>query len=231
MPYHALTLRRHARLNGTVADLEGTIQFAYNLEAPTGPLLDAAQFADLAAWRSILHRLQLIGQYADRYEGLAYGNLSVRPMDDETFVITASQTSGAQLLLADDLVRVQHANLQRFWIDAEGAQPPSSEAITHAMIYHCDRRVKAIMHIHNPVIWQQRAALRLPETGADVPYGSAAMASAVAELLAAHVSRPLVFASAGHRDGIFALGHSHRDCAGVLINCLARAETLTAMEA
>ena len=68
--------------------------------------------------------------------------------------------------------------------------------------------------------------MKFPETPADVPYGSPAMIQAVSELMQNHQSRPLTFATAGHEDGIFACGHTLRDCGGLLISYLAKARAI-----
>ena len=206
-----------------MSQLEGTIQFAYELSSASEPALQADDFAELAAWRSILHDLNLLGHSRDKYAGFAYGNLSVRAGDDEQFVITASQTSGEPTLLQEHLVTITHYNLERFWVEASGAGPPSSESITHGMIYGADLRFKCVFHAHSEVIWQNRAALRLPETPADVTYGSQAMIAAVETLMQDHQSRPLTFATAGHEDGIFACGYSPRESGVMLVTYLAKA--------
>ena len=207
-----------------MSDVEGTIQFAYNLSPSDAPILDKGAFTELSAWRSILFTLDLLGQQTDKYGGYAYGNLSVA--QDDGFAITASQTSGAPELIESHIVAVREANLQRFWVEAEGSEPPSSESITHAMIYQADPRVRYVFHIHSTEIWQARAELNLPETPKSTPYGSPQMAEAVRLLLHHNQSRPLVFATAGHEDGIFALGHHARDCGGLLITYLAKARSL-----
>ena len=208
-----------------MSEVEGTIQFAYDLSPSDEEALDTTTFAELAAWRSILFALDLLGQHSGKYGGYAYGNLS--RLDDAGFVITASQTSGTQELLPEHVVRVVDANLDRFWIEAEGSEPPSSEALTHAMIYQADQRVRFVFHVHSREIWAARAELKLPETAGSVRYGSREMAGAVSRLLADNPSRPLVFATAGHEDGIFALGHLARDCGGLLVSYLAKARALT----
>jgi ribulose-5-phosphate 4-epimerase/fuculose-1-phosphate aldolase len=206
-----------------VSELEGTIQFAYELTPCSTPLLDAPTFAELSAWRSILFDLELLGQDKDRYLGFAYGNLSVRSDDSDEFIISASQTSGVTSLKSEHLVRITHCNLDRFWVDAQGQEPPSSESLTHAMIYSADPRMRCVFHVHSPTLWRNRAALALPETAMDVSYGSPAMVSAVSDLMDKHQSRPLTFATAGHEDGIFTCGHTLRDCGGLLISYLAKA--------
>lgn len=206
------------------SELEGAIRFAYALEAPVQPPLDPPRWQAFNGWRTVLRRLGLLGQDPARYGGLGFGNLSVRdPEVAEQFVITASQTSGADILEADHLVHVVGCNIARFWVDAVGHQPPSSESLTHAMVYRADPTIDWVFHVHSPEIWQRAEALGLSATGADVAYGSPAMAAAVADLLRATGERPCVFVTAGHRDGVFACGASADAAGTALLTTLARA--------
>lgn len=203
---------------------EGIIRFAYDLQPPAGSLIADSEFRELVAWRTLLRRLGLLGQHPDRYHGLGYGNLSVRdPQLADEFIITASQTSGETDLTQSELVRITHCNLERFWIDAEGELPPSSEAMTHAMIFQAERRIDWVFHCHSPELWQATEALALPATPEDVAYGSTDMVAAVAELFQRHHSRPLLFTTLGHEDGVFSCGTSARDTGGLLVTYLAKA--------
>lgn len=205
-------------------EIEGVIRFAYDLKPPDSGILDASLFAQLRAWRQILMQLGLVGQTPARYQGFGYGNLSVRdPERPAEFVITASQTGGVVDLRQDDLTRIVNCNLERFWVDAVGSQPPSSETLTHAAIYAADPRIGWIFHCHSPAIWSRAEDLALPVTAAEVEYGSPGMVMATAELLAGYHSRPLVFATLGHEDGIFSCGPTARDAGGLVVSYLARA--------
>lgn len=205
-------------------EAEGTIRFAYGLEPPDGTIADAATLHVLRGWRAVFKRLGLLGQDPERYRGLGFGNLSSRDRArDGAFLITASQTAAAPELTDDDLVHVTHCDPARFWVDATGHQPPSSETLTHAMIYQADPTIGWIFHAHSPDIWQRAGELDLPATPADVPYGSQAMASAVAELLAEHHVRPVTFVTLGHQDGVFACAASAEEAGGALLSALARA--------
>jgi ribulose-5-phosphate 4-epimerase/fuculose-1-phosphate aldolase len=202
---------------------EGTIRFAYALDAPADRIADPLTVDMLRGWRRVLKRLGLLGQVADRYAGLGFGNLSARdPARPNEFVVTASQTSGVEVLDDDGLVRIVRADLARFWVDALGRQPPSSETLTHAMIYQADARVNWVFHGHAPEIWRQTQALGLPATPEHVSYGSTAMVQAVGEILARHPSRPLAFTTLGHEDGVFACGASADATGSVLTALLAR---------
>ena len=203
-----------------MAEVEGVIRFSYALQAPSASI-PAALAQPLLAWRGALRRLGLIGQRPDRYGGFGYGNLSCRvPGGEGAFIITASQTSGALKAGLDDLVRINHCDLQRFHADAEGHRPPSSESLTHAMIYAADRSVDWVLHAHSPEIWRNAAALGLPTIAADVEYGTWSMAEAVAALLRSESRRPLLFVTLGHQDGVFACGDLAERSGRALIDCL-----------
>lgn len=203
---------------------EGAIRFAWSLAPPNGPALPDEVFGELRAWRRICRRLGLLGRDPRRYGGLGFGNLSVRdPADPARFVITASQTSGARDLRASDLVRIVECSLTRFWVEAEGRKAPSSETLTHAMVYAADPAVRWVFHVHSPDIWRSTARFGLPCTGAAVAYGSRAMADGVATLMRAHPERPLVFTTLGHEDGVFACGTEARGTGVTLIERLADA--------
>lgn len=210
-------------------EAEGTIQFAYHLETPTGPAAAADLLHRLLAWRRVLRRLDLLGQARDRYGGFGYGNLSARDPDRPgEFIVTASQTSGIDRLGVDGLCRIRDFDLRCFRVTALGSKPPSSESLTHAMIYAADPDLRWVLHAHSPDIWRGADALGLPATGARVAYGSPAMASAVAELLAKHPARPLVFVTRGHEDGVFACASTAAAAGTTLVDVLARALGLQA---
>lgn len=209
---------------GAGALAEGTIQFGFSLEDPSAETaITSGAIADLLAWRDILRRLELLGMDPARYDGYGYGNVSLRsdPAADDGFIISASQTSGEEQVGPADFVRITSWNGERFWVDAIGDSPPSSESLTHGMIYDADRYARCVLHVHSPEIWQR--ADKLPSTPAEVPYGSPAMAASVRALLAEHVSRPLIFTTRGHEDGVFAFGATVRDAGVLLLSEYARA--------
>ncbi len=206
---------------------EGTIRFAYALEAPEGPVAPPDLLTQLRGWRHVLRRLSLVGQDAIRYGGFGFGNLSARdPQQPGEFLITASQTSGVEDLEDADLVRITGCNPARFWVDAVGHQPPSSESLTHAMIYESDPAIAWIFHGHSPEIWEGAQALGVPAIPEEIAYGSAELADAMADLLHGHAERPLLFVTLGHRDGVFACGATARDAGAALVDVLGRAAAL-----
>ncbi len=190
------------------------------------PHTAGADFAELQSWRSILHRLSLLGQSDDLYEGFAYGNLSMRRPDmGISFLISATQTGGLEHTAPIDWVFIEHYDLATFKVVAVGQKPPSSESITHAMVYAADTNIAFVLHVHNHDIWRHAAALGLASTGLDTGYGSPALAHEVSRLLIDNPVRPLVFTTPGHEDGVFACGADLGETASALIRLLATART------
>ena len=220
------------------AETEGVVQFGYALEPGPGQPLHP----DLLAWRELLMRQELIGQDPTRYDGYSFGNLSARlaptnlgakAISTDTnglFIVSASQAAHRDHDDPATWTTIDHINLERFWVEGRGELPPSSETMTHAMIYAAEPNAQFVFHAHSPEIWNNADALLLPSTPANVPYGSPAMSQAVIDLLAANMSRPLVFTTRGHTDGVFALGPTARDTGGLLTSYLARALALIAQE-
>jgi len=203
---------------------EGVIRFEYQLDRALAPFATGAEFMRLNAWRSILHRLTLLGQCATRYEGYGFGNVSLRcAQDPAAFLITASQTGGKFRTEVEDWAQVTQADLQQFRVDAIGLLPPSSEAMTHAMIYAADQQVNCVLHVHSPDIWRQTSELALSHTDARVAYGTPDLASHVSRLFKAHAMRPMVFTTLGHEDGVFACGRDVDTAAHALLDVLAAA--------
>jgi hypothetical protein len=87
--------------------------------------------------------------------------------------------------------------------------------------------VAAIIHVHSPRIWRQRAALALASTAADVPYGTPAMAEEVGRLYReGDFDGAGALAMDGHEDGILAFGRSLDEAGGAVVTLLARARQL-----
>lgn len=208
----------------TTDPAEGVIRFAYQLDQPSSPV-DEEISRQLNAWRRILKDVGLVSQDPARYDGYGFGNLSTREQEAEhgnTFVITATQTGRLASLEPQHYVRVTGFNLSRFWVDAEGSLPPSSESLTHAALYQADARIRWIFHGHSPDIFQRCGALKLVTIPEHVAYGTTDMARAVTELLEANMSRPILFVTLGHEDGVFACGPTARDTGTLMISTLAR---------
>lgn len=209
-----------------MATKEGVIKF--EMEYQVAPALPEDMLRELNAWRKIMNMTELIGQDPARYGGYGFGNISCRidyPCDSgqPPFAITGTQTGGKRDLTVGDYVVVTACYPEQNRLVAEGPVKPSSESLTHGIIYALDDQARWVMHAHSPHIWCNAAALDLPMT-TDVPYGTPEMAEEVVRLFReSDVAEKRIFGMAGHEDGIVTFGATAEEAGFVMLGYLARA--------
>lgn len=207
---------------------EGVIKF--DLQYRRSPPLARAALAELDAWRTILHRLGLIGRDPARYGGAGYGNVSMRlppfdaPAGARRFAISGTQTGELAALGPEHYAIVAAWVAGENRVVAEGPVPPSSESLTHGMLYDLDAAVRFVFHVHAPGIWRAAGALALPATDPAAAYGTPAMAEAVRELHArGALALPGLFVMGGHEDGVVAFAERADEAGALLVRTVARA--------
>lgn len=184
---------------------------------------DYASLAEINCYRQKMLALGLIGQDNTRYEGYGFGNISLRcKKGNESFWISGTQTGHIPMLSASHLCLVTQTYPEKNTVVAQGQIKPSSESMTHSVLYQLDEQTNAVIHIHSPDIWHKSTKLGLPATPAEIPYGTPQMAKAVKQLASLRTARPIVFSMRGHEDGIVAAGQSLDECATAIINILER---------
>lgn len=192
------------RVSALGPDAEGVIQ--YRLECTPGPAPAFEGLAALEEGRDLLYRCGLIGQSPDRYQGLGFGNISVRLRPGACpFVITGTQTGHLPRLSPHHYTCVTAFDVARNRLHACGPVQPSSEALTHAALYDAREDIGCVMHGHDPLLWQRGEALGIPGVPASVGYGTPAMAEAVA-MLARTLGNPGALVMRGHEDGVLVFG-------------------------
>jgi hypothetical protein len=210
---------------------EGIIKF--DLSFTVAPPLPAESLREIDAWRRILWLLKLTGRDAARYEGLGYGNVSLRlpPFDApplrRRFVVSGTQTGALPELGPEHYAVVTVCDPQENRVTAEGAIRPSSEALTHGALYALDPALHCVLHVHCPELWHGADALGLPRTDPHAAYGTPAMATEVARLYADPAVRAGgLLAMGGHEDGLVAFGASAEAAGAALVSAFARALAL-----
>ncbi|RRJ84066.1 class II aldolase/adducin family protein [Aestuariirhabdus litorea] len=201
---------------------EGVVKYQDH-HRPTPLAIDCSLEA-LNHCRRRMLTLGMIGQSPSRYGGLGFGNISQRlAPGEDAFLISGTQTGHLAELDADSLALVERAEpeLNRLW--SQGYCAPSSEALSHAVIYQQRPECNAVIHVHCPLIWQRAQALALPCTAPQIPYGTPAMARAIAEQLTAGTG---VIAMLGHEDGVISYGSSLTEAAEALVRLQAHAREL-----
>lgn len=205
-----------------MTEQEGVIKF--QLDFTRQSVLQPSDTVEISSWRTVMLQLGMLGQTPSRYDNYGFGNISQRCGSGNQFIISGTQTGGINAMTAADYALVTCCEPERNYIAAVGETKPSSEAMTHGQLYQIGSRINFVIHAHCPQIWQQANQLQLPQTGAEVPYGTVAMAGEVARLFReSDVLQQGVFTMAGHEDGVVAFGASASEAAGRLINCYARA--------
>ena len=174
----------------------------------------AENIADLMDWRERLHSWGLIGVYEN---GIGFGNVSVRLGNSCQFVISGTQTAHLQTLGPESYSTVTEFNLEQNFLGCRGPVPASSESLTHAAIYLHRDDVGAIIHVHNPKLWQQ-LLFKIPTTRKEIPYGTPQMALEMFRLFEEeNLADRKILAMAGHEDGIICFG-STLDEAGTVLS-------------
>ncbi len=196
-----------------MTEQEGVIKYRLDFEPGPPPGEDLEH---LKVCRAILHGLDMIGQHPDRYDGYGYGNLSQRT-EDGLFVISASQSGHLETLEQRHFTQVLEADIAANRLRARGVLPPSSEALTHAMIYRLDPAIACVLHEHR--LWRYGLNAGLPRTAATVAYGTPQMARAVEQgFRSGQLSGKRILFMAGHEDGVIAFGDSISSALGVLLH-------------
>jgi hypothetical protein len=206
-----------------MTEREGVIKFT--LDFRRGPPPAAELLGELEAWREIFRRLGLLGQDSQRYAGLGFGNLSRRFDSDgaaAAFIISGTQTGDLSRLAPEHYVRVLACDPACNRVEAEGPIHPSSEALSHGVLYQADSRIQWVMHLHSPAIFAARDQLHLPTTDPGAAYGSPAMA---VEIVRLHIGAgwPGLLVMGGHEDGILAFGATAAETGSRVVSTLAAA--------
>lgn len=201
-----------------MSEQEGVIK--YQLDWEEAPAIEPFDFDALTRWHGRFKQAGLLGQDPERYDGYGFGNISER-LNQLSFLISGTQTGHLDTLGPDDYAVVVRAIIEENRAIAVGPVKPSSEALTHAAVYALDPDIRFVFHVHSPDIWQSRILRGLPQTGADIPYGTPDMASEVKRLFdAGAFEDKSILAMAGHEDGIIGFGPTADEAGQVIMNAL-----------
>jgi len=192
---------------------EGVVQYTFDLV--TGSAGTEAELAIAARCRNELYIRDAIGCDMSRY-GACYGNISFRTGSyaagpgRREFLISCTKTGALPVAGPETMSRVLHYDHEKNYVQAQGPCAPSSESMTHGAIYDASLEVRAVVHGHDPQLWQYLLQHGAPYTEKDILYGTPPMADAAAKLVRANLKKPWrlpgVFAMAGHEDGVVAWG-------------------------
>jgi len=207
-------------------ETEGVIKYIIDHQQRT--IEDSISISKINAWRTVLFKLQLIGQIKDRYDGYGFGNISQRinsnNADSNEFLISGTQTGGIESLSRQHYCHVFNAAPSRNSLSSRGQTKPSSEALTHASVYQHNSSIQAVIHVHSPEIWNNTHPLKLACTAENIPYGSPEMADEVGRLIQREQpDKENIFSMLGHQDGVIAYSDTIESAATLLIQYYSKA--------
>jgi ribulose-5-phosphate 4-epimerase/fuculose-1-phosphate aldolase len=192
---------------------EGVIKFQLD-HTPSDPLPDEL-IDQINPWRKWMYDRALIGVVEISGAMVGYGNISL--WVDDGFIISGSQTGQLSDLTADHYALVTAAYPQENKLVSRGPVKPSSESLTHTVVYLQHPTAQVVMHAHHKGLWLAAERLGLPRTSPDAAYGTPEMAVETARLFAeTNVGELGIFAMAGHEDGIVTFGESADQAATVM---------------
>jgi len=194
--------------------IDGVIKF--RVEHRDGALPFFGGYRELEALRSRLFALGLIGEK----KGIGYGNLSMRSEKPGSFFITATQTGNLPSLHADRYSYIEKYDFTEFKVRSRGPFKPSSEALSHAMIYEADPEINTVIHIHSAPLWAFMIREKRISTAA--AYGTSEMAEEIASLFRDRESfTERAFVMKGHEEGIMTFGRSVSEAERTLYRIIA----------
>ena len=204
---------------------EGVIQFRLKkLDNYRRAFNEEVRAEALIQWRRVLIKIGWLGQDPDRYDGLGFGNLSIRvgaktaPVEGRRFLISGSQTGHLESFSITDCAIVTSFSIKNHSLTYSGARKPSSEALSHAAVYAAKPCVNACIHAHCPTIWRRRNAVSDLCISAESKYGSADMSQAIYSALKLDKSTgPTLLSMSGHQDGVLAFGPDFQTAFGRLL--------------
>lgn len=185
-----------------MTDEKGYIQFQCDWQP--GPAPEAAEVAELLAWRDRLFARGLIGVYPN---GIGYGNLSQRGSGRIASRITGTATGGLPTLTPSHITSVTAYDIAGNRVRCEGPLQASSETLSHMAVYEVAPEANVVIHVHHLRLWEELCH-RIPTTHVAAEAGTPAMAEAIAALFQGENPPRGLFAMGGHREGLMGYGRS-----------------------
>ncbi len=173
----------------------------FHCEWESGPPVERLLAQELDRWRNTLRDAGFVGH--DASADVGFGNLSVRFASG--FVISGTDTGRLECLAESGWTHVTAWDIDRNRVVCRGPCRASSETMTHAAIYDCDRRIGAVAHGHHHALWARESG-RLPTTQAGVGYGTPGMARQVAAAVRSADRVNGLIVMGGHPGGLIGFG-------------------------
>jgi len=193
---------------------EGVIKFKYVCEDKSLLIPDEI-FDIINPVRLLLKEKDYLGQYPD---GISYGNVSLRDKESKEFYITASDTGKIIYTKPCHYVKVTDCDIVNNLCYYKGKALPSSESLSHHIIYSNCSKAKAVIHIHNKPLWLKLKS-KVPTTATNVEYGTVEMVYEIINILQnTNLRNEKILVMGGHEDGLISFGETIEEASKILFN-------------
>lgn len=197
------------------ASSNSVIKYKFNLKMSSP--INEEHFLELEKWRSIFHKMNLIGEYKTTKVG--FGNLSKRILpSEEPFIITGAGTGGYPHLSGMQYTKVTKCNLPKLTIEAVGPIAPDDETLTHHGIYLENPQIRFVFHVHNIQLWNYMLKNSLDNTSEDIDHRSVDFAKAAKEII--QTKKTGIFAMSDLEGGIIAYADTAENAGKIVLETL-----------
>jgi ribulose-5-phosphate 4-epimerase/fuculose-1-phosphate aldolase len=175
----------------------------YTAEHTMAPAIETPHWEELNHARTKLHEMGLIGATSN---GIGFGNLSVRVKDGQ-FLISGTATGVLPILNPGCYCLVTSFDVDDNRVVSTGPVKPSSETMTHGVIYRSCPGANCVIHIHSRVIFDGMIRNSRPATPESAAYGTPDIARAIEELVCHDSGKnegSIILA--GHDEGVIIYG-------------------------
>jgi ribulose-5-phosphate 4-epimerase/fuculose-1-phosphate aldolase len=151
----------------------------YTTEHTMSPAIETPFWADLNRARTKLHELGLVGATSN---GVGFGNISLRVKGNK-FLISGTATGALPVLNKDGYCLITSFDVNKNRVVSTGPVKPSSETMTHGVIYQSCPNVNCVIHIHSRTIFDGMSRDKYPSTPETAAYGTPEIALAIGKLV------------------------------------------------
>jgi len=170
----------------------------YTAEHTMSPVIETPLWADLNRARTKLREMGLVGMTSG---GIGFGNLSVR-INGDSFLISGTATGALPVLGPDGYCLITSFDVSRNRVVSTGPVKPSSETMTHGVIYQSCHGANCVIHFHSRQIFDGMIQDSYPATPETAAYGSPEIAFAIGKLVCHDSANEGSIVLAGHDEGV-----------------------------
>jgi len=174
----------------------------YIAEHTMSPAIEPPNWAELNTARTKLREMGLIGVTPG---GIGFGNLSARVKGGQ-FIISGTATGALPVLNRDGYCLITSVDVDKNRVVSTGPVKPSSETMTHGVIYRACPGANCVIHIHSRAIFDGMIRDGCPATPVSAAYGTPDIARAIGELVLESKKNEGGIVLAGHDEGVIVYG-------------------------